>query len=165
MRFPNWVCNECGKPFGRRWNGQRHIELCHHGFGGLVSFIDYLSGRQFGVYPSTPPPSYRRKSSSFFDIYTDEFKRALARESVNRFFHPPQPRMKYNFNNIGNQLRLNRYHPEDAEKIFGIRAHACEKCLSTEALRVYFVDNKNVTRREETHTCNPQWVEEAQQLT
>jgi hypothetical protein len=39
--------------------------------------------------------------------------------------------------------------------------------LTTEALEVYFVDNqnKNVTRREETHICNPQWIEETQQLT
>jgi hypothetical protein len=167
MRFPNWVCSDCGRPFGRRWNGQRHIQLCHYGFGSLVSFIDYLSGRQSGFYPSSSPPSYGRRSTSFLDIYTDEFNRALARESVNRFFHPPQPGMKYNFNNIGNQLGHNRHHPEDSEKIFGIRAHACEKCLTTEALKVYFVDNqnKNVARREETHICNPQWVEEAQQLT
>jgi hypothetical protein len=107
-----------------------------------MSFIDYLSGRQFGIYPSSPPPSYRRKSTSYFDIYTDEFNRALARESVNRFFHPPQPGMKNNFNNISNPLVYNRPHAEDAEKIFGIRAHACEKCLTTEALRVYFVDNQ-----------------------
>jgi hypothetical protein len=73
-----------------------------------MSFIDYLSGRQFGIYPSSPPPSYRRKSTSYFDIYTDEFNRALARESVNRFFHPPQPRMKNNFNNISNPLVFNR---------------------------------------------------------
>lgn len=73
--------------------------------------------------------------------------------------------MKKNFN-IGNQLGLNRHHPEDAEKIFGFRANACEKCLTTESLRVYFVDNqkKNVTRREERHICNSQWVEEAKQL-
>jgi hypothetical protein len=167
MRFPNWVCSDCGKPFGRKWNGQRHMQLCHYGFGSLVSVMDYLSGRQSGFYPSSPPPSYRRKSTSFFDIYTDEFNRALARESVNRFFRPTQQRMQNNFNDIGNQLGFNRPHAEDAEKIFGIRAHTCEKCLTTEALRVYFVDNqnKNVTRREETHICNPQWIEETQQLT
>jgi hypothetical protein len=68
MRFPNWVCNDCGRPFGRKWNGRRHIELCHHGSGGLVSFIDYLPGRQFGIYPSSSPPSYRRNSTSYFDI-------------------------------------------------------------------------------------------------
>jgi hypothetical protein len=165
MRFPNWVCSDCGRPFGRRWNGQRHLQICHHGFGALVSFIDYLSGRQSGFYPSNSPPSYTRKTTSFFDIYKDEFNRALARESVNRFFHPPQPGMKNNYN-IGNQLGLNRHHPEDAEKIFGFRANACEKCLTTESLRVYFVDNqkKNVARKEERHICNSQWVEEAKQL-
>jgi hypothetical protein len=165
MRFPNWVCSDCGRPFGRRWNGLRHLQICHHGFGALVSFIDYLSGRQSGFYPSSSPPSYTRKTTSFFDIYKDEFNIALARESVNRFLDPPQPGMKNNFN-IGNQLGLNRHHPEDAEKIFGFRANACEKCLTTESLRVYFVDNqkKNVTRREERHICNSQWVEEAKQL-
>lgn len=86
MRFPNWVCKDCGKPFSRKWNGKRHINICHHGFGTLLSFIDYLSGRQFGIYPPNSPPSYRRKSTSVFDIYMDEFSRALARKSVNRFF-------------------------------------------------------------------------------
>lgn len=85
MRFPNWVCKDCGKPFSRKWNGKRHINICHHGFGTLLSFIDYLSGRQFGIYPPNSPPSYRRKSTSVFDIYMDELNRALARESVNRF--------------------------------------------------------------------------------
>jgi hypothetical protein len=75
--------------------------------------------------------------------------------------------MKNNFNNNVNPSRLNHHVPVDIDKIFGFRAHACEKCLTTEALRVYFVDNqnKNVTRREERHTCNPQWVEEAIRLT
>ena len=89
MRFPNWVCKDCGRSFGRKSNGKRHIELCHCGFGTLLSFIDYMSGRQFGIYPPSSPPSYRRKSTSFFDIYADEFNRALAREAVNRFFHRP----------------------------------------------------------------------------
>ena len=93
----------------------------------LVSFIDYLSGRQFGIYPSNSPPPYRRKSTSYFDIYTDELNRALAREAVNRFFRPPQQRMQNNFNNIGNVSKANHYLPENADKIFGIRAHACEK--------------------------------------
>ena len=86
MRFPNWVCSDCGRQFGRKWNGERHIQLCHHGLGAMVSFIDYLSGRQFGIYHLGPPPSYRRKSTSFCDIYADEFNRSLAREAVNRFF-------------------------------------------------------------------------------
>ena len=130
------------------------------------SFIDYLSGRQFGIYPSNSPPSYRRKSTSYFDIYTDELNRALAREAVNRFFRPPQQRIQNNFNNIGNVSKANHYLSENADKIFGIRAHACEKCLTTEPLEVYFVDNqkKEVTRRENKHICNPQLVEEAKQL-
>jgi hypothetical protein len=167
MRFPNWVCKDCGKPFGRKWNAKRHIKICHYGFGTLLSFIDYLSGRQFGIYPPNSPPSYRRKSTSFLDIYTDEFNRALARESVNRFFQLPQQRIQNDFNNIGNPSKANDYLPYDADKIFGIRAYACEKCLTTEALGVYFVDNqqKDVARREKKHVCNPKWIEETEQLT
>lgn len=167
MRFPNWVCKDCGKPFSRKWNGKRHINICHHGIGTLLSFIDYLSGRQFGIYPPNSPPSYRRKSTSVFDIYMDEFNRALARESVNRFFQLPQQRIQNNFNNIGIPSKANHYLPDDADKIFGIRAHACEKCLTTEPLEVYFVDDqkKEVARREKIHVCNPKWVEETQQLT
>ncbi len=131
MRFPNWVCKDCGKPFSRKWNGKRHIKICHHGFGILLRFIDYLSGRQFGIYPPNSPPSYRRNSTSFFDIYTDEFNRALARESVNRFFQLPQQRIQNNFNNIGIPSKPSHYLPDDADKIFGFRAHVCEKCLTT----------------------------------
>ena len=167
MRLPNWVCKDCGRPFSRKSNGERHIELCHYGFGALVRFIDYLSGRQFGIYPLSSPPSYKRKSTSYFDIYTDEFNRALARESVNRFFQPPQQRIQNNFNNIKNPSKANHYIPEDADKIFGFRAHDCEKCLTTEALEVYFVDNqiKEVTRKEKRHVCNLQWVKEVEQQT
>jgi hypothetical protein len=167
MRFPNWVCSNCGRPFGRKWNGQRHVQLYHYGFGALVSFIDYLSGRQSGIYPSRSPPSYGRRSTSYFDIYADEFNRALARESVNRFFHPSQSGIKNNFNNVGNISRFDHHDPGEIDKIFGFRAHACGKCLTMEALKVYFVDNKtkDVTRKEERHICNPQWVDEAQRLT
>jgi hypothetical protein len=127
MRFPNWVCSDCGRPFGRKWNGKRHMRLCHYGFGVLVSFIDYLSGRQWGFYPSSSPPSYGRKSTSFFDIYTDEFNRALARESVNRFFHRPPPGIKSNFNNNGNPSRLNHHLPVDIYKIFGFRLRQADE--------------------------------------
>ena len=157
MRFPNWLCSGCGRPFGRKWNAQRHIQLCHYGLGALVSFIDYLSGRQSGIYPSRSPPSYARRSTRYFDIYADEFNRALARELVSRFFHPlPQSGMKNNFNNVGNPPRFDHYDPGDIDKIFGFRAHACGKCLTRQPLKVYFVDNqkKDATRREEKHICN-----------
>ena len=68
--------------------------------------------------------------------------------------------MKNNFNNNVNPSRLNHHVPVDIDKIFGFRAHDCEKCLTTEALEVYYVDNqkKKVTRKEKRHVCNSQWA-------
>jgi hypothetical protein len=62
MTYPKYVCITCGRPSNRRWNINRHIKICHYGIGRYDTFIEYLAGRQSGIYlPSAFPHSPSNK--------------------------------------------------------------------------------------------------------
>jgi hypothetical protein len=56
MTYPRYVCITCGQPSNRRWNINRHIKICHYGIGRYVTFMEYLAGRQSGIYLPTALP-------------------------------------------------------------------------------------------------------------
>jgi hypothetical protein len=56
----------------------------HKGYGNLVSFVDYLLGRQWGIYMPNPRPTYQRKEENKMQIMNEEFLKQIARESANR---------------------------------------------------------------------------------
>jgi len=49
----------------------------------VVSYIDYLAGRNSGLYPPSAAPTYRRKTMTNNPLM-DEISRAAARELVHR---------------------------------------------------------------------------------
>lgn len=48
----NWSCTICGMSSGRKFSVKRHVENIHLGDGGIIPFVDYVSGRRGGSYPS-----------------------------------------------------------------------------------------------------------------
>ena len=85
---PNWVCSKCGMWSNRKFSVKRHVVNQHKGNAFLVTFIDYLVGRQSGLYqPSSPPEHQKTKQKSYLDIYCEEFwkekARIIARQNVN----------------------------------------------------------------------------------
>ena len=68
----------------RRYNVQRHVNSLHKGYGNIVSFVDYLLGRQWGIYLPNPRPTYQRKEESKTNIMNEEFLKQIARESASR---------------------------------------------------------------------------------
>jgi hypothetical protein len=90
MSRPNWSCADCGMYFSRKYSVERHIQNLHKGNGQIVSFVDYIAGRQDGVYPNGLPPTYVKKNSVAgipkarpMDIMQKELLKALAWKSVN----------------------------------------------------------------------------------
>lgn len=81
---PNWVCANCGMWSTRKFSVKRHITNKHKGNAFLVRYIDYLVGRQSGLYPSSAQPehNYKEKKSSW-DVFNDEFWKEMARRTVN----------------------------------------------------------------------------------
>jgi hypothetical protein len=63
---------------------QRHVVNLHKGYGNIVSFVDYLLGRQWGIYRPNPRPTYQRKENNRSEIMNEEFLRQIARESARR---------------------------------------------------------------------------------
>jgi hypothetical protein len=58
---PKWACASCGMYSSRRYSVKRHIQNLHSGGAFLVSFMDYLVGRQAGYYLPSFPPTYETK--------------------------------------------------------------------------------------------------------
>jgi hypothetical protein len=79
---PNWVCSECGMWSSRKYSVKRHIANKHYGNAYLVSYIDYLVGRQSGLYPASSFPTYENKENNLknsFGIVWEEFWKEKAR--------------------------------------------------------------------------------------
>ena len=51
----NWACANCGMFSSRKASVKRHITNLHHGQGVLLSYIDYVVGRQRGFYVLAAP--------------------------------------------------------------------------------------------------------------
>jgi hypothetical protein len=90
MEKPNWVCITCRMWSSRKYSVKRHILTVHGGFSHMVSFIEYIVGRQTGIYrPPFPaaPTGHRdvqsqkpKKTPSSFAISNDEYWREKTRE-------------------------------------------------------------------------------------
>jgi hypothetical protein len=64
---PNWACVNCGMYSSRKSSVKRHIRTLHES-GHIVSFTDYLVGRQAGFYPFGPFPSFEKNDSKEEDM-------------------------------------------------------------------------------------------------
>ena len=63
----------------RKYSVKRHIANRHYGNADLVSYIDYLVGRQTGLYHPSSLPKYENKARTSLDIFTEEFWKEKAR--------------------------------------------------------------------------------------
>ena len=107
MEKPNWVCISCGMWSSRKYSVKRHILTVHGGNSLMVSFIEYIVGRQTGIYRH-PFPAPRlvietlnleepKKNASPFDTYQEEFWREKAEKNRKERF-PTWP-VNYSFAN------------------------------------------------------------------
>ena len=63
----------------RKYSVKRHIANKHYGYADLVSYIEYLVGRQSGLYPVSSYPNYINKERNALDIFSEEFWKEKAR--------------------------------------------------------------------------------------
>jgi hypothetical protein len=85
---PNWACSGCGMWSTRKSSVKRHIQSLHNGNASLVAFIDYVVGRQSGIYhpsssgssPNSTDPEYQNKGKkTSIEIFEEEFMKEKAR--------------------------------------------------------------------------------------
>jgi hypothetical protein len=83
---PKGACASCGMYSSRRYSVKRHIQNVHSGGAFLVSFVDYLVGRQAGYYLPSFPPTYETKpghnSIDYQKIIKEEILRGMARKNL-----------------------------------------------------------------------------------
>jgi hypothetical protein len=146
----------------RKYSVERHIQNLHNGNGHIVSFVDYIAGRQAGVYPNGLPPTYVKKNSVAgipkarpMDIMQNELFKALAWKSVNNnsydlaqqmpFLNPQQmfayqaPSVPLFSSSQGFVLR--------SEDIFGFEVHRCEKCSTIKPIAICYANEGDETGR------------------
>src|SRR5438874_2104853 len=92
MSKPNWSCSACGMYSSRRWSVERHIFNLHNGNSEVVPFVDYLVGRQSGVYLPKFRPTFVRKNATktvtVIDTFKDELLKGFASKAVNKVLYP-----------------------------------------------------------------------------
>jgi hypothetical protein len=83
---PKWACANCGMYSSRRYSVKRHIQNSHGGGAFLVSFVDYLVGRQAGHYLPSSPPTYETKTTDskidYQKIMKEETLRGVIRKNL-----------------------------------------------------------------------------------
>jgi hypothetical protein len=62
MADKNFVCTVCSQTFTRMWRGRVHKDILHAGQSEIVRTIDYMVGRQNGLYSPSNPSDYRKKN-------------------------------------------------------------------------------------------------------
>jgi len=70
----NYVCATCSEHFTRRNNGGRHNLRAHGGRAEIVRLIDYLAGRQSGMYEPNNPFWYSNKQQIRGPLYDSSKK-------------------------------------------------------------------------------------------
>jgi hypothetical protein len=69
----------------RKSSVKRHIQNIHAGNANFVSFIDYLVGRNMGLYWPCLSPTYQKKNNSNNMIdYTNVMKEEFWRECIRK---------------------------------------------------------------------------------
>jgi hypothetical protein len=67
----------------RRFSVKRHITNQQNGNALLVPYIDYLVGRQSGLYPPSVQPEYQYKEKIRpFEIFTKELWKEMTRKAA-----------------------------------------------------------------------------------
>lgn len=93
MNKPNWVCVECGMWSSRRYSVKQHISNVHNGFSMMVSFTEYVVGRQTGIYrppiPVAPAVGRDMKSKGSertgpLDTMFAEFWKEMGRDAARK---------------------------------------------------------------------------------
>ena len=85
---PNWACGTCGMFSSRKDSVKRHVRNLH-GYGPILRYIDYLSGRQAGFYAPGSFPTFERKEPQEVDdhkldqrAFRDGLWNELGREAI-----------------------------------------------------------------------------------
>jgi hypothetical protein len=80
---PNWVCSNCSMWSTRKFSVKRHIINQHNGNASLVPYIDYLVGRQSGLYPPSAQHEDQYKVDRRpWEIFSEEFWKEKARRAA-----------------------------------------------------------------------------------
>jgi hypothetical protein len=157
MRFPGYACSSCGTPSTRRWNLQRHIAAQHGGMGYCLRFMDYISGRQAGLYPQSSNSTLRQKPfKSLFDVWCGEFIKEDARQKASRFNSISYPAWGQNAPYANQSSESPDIHSlidqQERVQVVGYSGHICEECLQIELFSFTNIFKPQVIN----HKCIPE---------
>ena len=165
MSKPNWSCTECGMYSSRRWSVERHILNLHSGSGIVVSFVDYLVGRQSGYYLPKFRPTFVKKNATktvtVMDTFKEEFLKGFASKAVNKALSSSAiQNHQFDFQRLGSNGAPYLYPSQSLaqiiprpEDVFGFEVFICKKCTSIEPIIVSFSDSQEGGSKRGRATC------------
>lgn len=116
LKLQGWVCVACERPFTRHWNANRHAAEQHMGQSTqIVTLIEYLAGRQSGIYQyplpyqtqSSAKPSARKSATNIYDILHIFESREKAEQNEQNGNNPLNQMMTGFAREIGRQSAAN----------------------------------------------------------
>ena len=132
---------------------QRHIAAQHGGMGYCLHFMDYISGREAGLYPQSSSSKPRQKTfMSFFDVWCGEFIKEDARLKASRFNSISYPTWGQNVAHANLSSESPDIHSlidqQERVQVVGYSGHICEECL-----QIYLLSFTNKSKPRVIHKC------------
>ena len=117
----------------------RDIAAQHGGMGYCLHIMDYISGRQAGLYPQSSSSAPRQKPfMSFFDVWCREFIKEDARQKASRFNSISYPAWGQNVTYANQSSESPDIHSlidqQERVQVVGYSGHICEECLQIDLL-------------------------------
>ncbi|HEY3527149.1 MAG TPA: hypothetical protein VGK47_13190 [Nitrososphaeraceae archaeon] len=117
---------------------QRHIAAQHGGMGYCLRFMDYISGRQTGLYPQSSDSTLRQKPfKSLFDVWCGEFIKEDARQKASKLNSVSYPAWGQNApyaNQSSESPDTHSLIEQERVQVVGYCGHICEECLQIDLL-------------------------------
>jgi hypothetical protein len=100
MGGPAYVCATCSEHFTRRYSSSRHNRTIHKGLGEIVTYIEYLVGRNSGRYRPSHPSLYRRGRGERRSHNFGHTGSAVVADSMGDTFRPTSVQQQTPFQSI-----------------------------------------------------------------
>ena len=135
MKRLEYVCTNCGRPFGRKFVARRHLRDVHKGHGELTSVMGYMLGVIDGKFQWPRLPQNGRPPIDHIEDFRDTIKK-MAQFSRDL-------REVSSFIGAGKELASQpngsaHFVSGPKRKIFGYQVYVCDKCLAFKFRTLYF---------------------------
>jgi len=140
MKRIEYVCTNCGRPFGRKFVAKRHLRDVHKGHGELTSVMGYILGVIYGKFQWPRLPQNGRPPIDHIEDFRDTIKKMAQFSRDLREVSPLIGAGK----ELASQPNSGAHFVSGPKReIFGYRVYVCDKCLISKFRILSFSDQSD----------------------